>query len=149
MTPMSKIMVSLAVLLAVVPLQVQAQNNGLPLTSGPARVIVKLKADSSLLPKEALSGTARKPSHAKALGQRLGMAMNDGAAVSARTQVVFANGITSTELAQRLAREADVEYAVPDERRHLLMAPNDPLYADGVPGTGPAVGQWYLRAPAR
>ena len=56
-------------------------------------------------------------------------------------------GLTSAELAQRLAQEGDVEYAVPDERRHIVAAPNDPLYADGVPGNGPAVGQWYLRAP--
>jgi serine protease len=61
--------------------------------------------------------------------------------------VVSANGITSTELARRLAHEPDVEYAVPDERRHPLTAPNDPLYAAGVPDNGPAVGQWYLRAP--
>jgi serine protease len=149
---MRKILVSLAALsaalFAAVPLQIQAQTNGASLASGTARAIVKLRADSPLLPKEALSRTAQKPSHAKALGQRLGLAMNDGAAVSERTQVVFANGITSTELAQRLAREADVEYAVPDERRRPFTAPNDPLYAAGVPGNGPAVGQWYLRAPS-
>src|SRR5204862_3142534 len=29
-----------------------------------------------------------------------------------------------------------------------LAASNDPLYAAGVPGNGPAVGQWYLRAPS-
>jgi len=151
MISMRKILVSLAALsaalLAAVPLQVQAQTNGTSLASGAARVIVKLRADSPLLPK-ALSGTAQKPSHAKALGGRLGMAMDDGAAVSERAQVIFASGITSVELAQRLAREPDVEYAVPDERRRLLTAPNDPLYADGVSGTGPAVGQWYLRAPS-
>jgi serine protease len=149
---MRKTLVSLAALstalLAAVPLHVQAQNNRLPLTSGTARVIVKLRADSPLLPKAAISGAAQRPRHAKALGQRLGLALNDGAPVSGRAQVIFASGVTSAELAQRLAHEADVEYAVPDERRQLLTAPNDPLYADGVPGTGPAVGQWYLRAPS-
>ena len=148
---MRKILVNLAALsaalLAAVPLQVQAQTNGTSPASGAARVIVKLRADSPLLPK-ALSGTAQKLSHAKALGGRLGIAMDDGAAVSERAQVIFASGIMSAELAQRLAREPDVEYAVPDERRHLLTAPNDPLYAAGVSGTGPAVGQWYLRAPS-
>src|SRR5438309_6106412 len=132
MISMRRILVNLAALsaalLAAVPLQVQAQTNGTSLASGAARVIVKLRSDSPLLPK-ALSGTAQKPSHAKALGQRLVVAMNDGAAVSERTQVIFADGITSAELAQRLAREADVEYAVPDERRHAFTAPNDPLYA--------------------
>jgi serine protease len=152
MMPMRKVPVSLAALsaalLAALPLQIGAQIHGASLAIDTARVIVKLRADSPLLPKESLSGTAQKPIHAKALGQRLGIAMNDGAALSERTQVVFANGITSTELAQRLARESDVEYAVPDERRHPLTAPNDPLYAAGVPGSGPAAGQWYLRAPS-
>src|SRR5438552_484308 len=151
MISMRKILVSLAALsaalLAAVPLQVQAQTNGTYLATGAARVIVKLRADSSLLPK-ALSGTAQKPSHAKALGGRLGMAMDDGAAVSERAQVIFASGITSVELAQRLAREPDVEYAVSDVRRRRLTSPNVPLYADGVSGTGPAVVQWYLRAPS-
>jgi serine protease len=151
-TSMCKLFVRIAALsaalLAALPMQVQAQGSGDAFASDTARVIVKLRADSPLLPKEALPGTAQKPRHAKALGQRLGIAMNDGATVSGRAQVVFANGITSTGLAQRLARESDVEYAVPDERRQLLTAPNDPLYAPGVPGNGPAVGQWYLRAPS-
>jgi serine protease len=150
MISMRKTLVSVAAsaaLLAAAPLQIHAQTDSASLPTATARVIVKLKADSPLLPK-ALLDTARKPSHAKALGQRLGVSMSDGAAVSGRTQVVFASGITSTELAQRLAREADVEYAVPDERRHPFTAPNDPLYAAGVPGNGPAVGQWYLRAPS-
>lgn len=136
-----------AALFAAVSLQIQTQTGGASVLSGTARVIVKLRAGSPLSPKEMLSGAASKPRHAKALGQRLGIAMYDGAAVSERTQVIFANGITSAELAQRLVRESDVEYAVPDERRRPFTAPNDPLYAAGVPGNGPAVGQWYLRAP--
>jgi len=139
--------VSAAVLAAVSP-QVQAQTNETSLVSRAGRVIVKIKSDSPLLPKAAISGGTQRPRHAKALGDRLGVTMTDGEAVSERSQVIFASGITSAELAQRLAREADVEYAVPDERRHVLTAPNDPLYANGVPGTGPAVGQWYLRAPS-
>ena len=133
-------------LLATLPLQVNAQSSG----SSPARarVIVKLRSDSSLVPKVAAADAAIRPMHAKALGQRLGMAMDDGAPLAPRTQVVFADGTTSEALAQRLSREADVEYAVPDQRRHPLTAPNDPLYANGVGGNGPAVGQWYLRAPS-
>ena len=68
--------------------------------------------------------------------------------MSNRSQVVFAAGVTSAELAERLAKESDVEYAVPDERRRIVSAPGDPLYAAGVSGNGPAVGQWYLRAPS-
>ena len=146
---MHKIHTSLAALtsalLIAAPLPILAQTDA-SFAGGAARVIVKLKADSPLLPKTAISGTVQRPRHAKTFGDRLGMTMADGEALSERSQVVFASGITSAELAQRLARQADVEYAVPDERRHVLTAPNDPLYANGVPGTGPAVGQWYLSA---
>ena len=136
-----------ATMLASIPLQVQAQPVDAVLTDDTARVIVKLKADSPLLREQALSATAHEIGRAQALGQRLGLAMSAGSTVSERSQVVFASGITSAELAQRLALEGDVEYAVPDRRRHHFVAPNDPLYADGVAGNGPAVGQWYLRAP--
>ncbi len=67
-------------------------------------------------------------------------------------QVLFADGMSSEQLAQRLARESDIEYAVPDQRRRRAAAPNDPLYLAGpaVAGGagGPVAGQWYLRAPA-
>src|ERR1700676_4526271 len=137
-----------AALLASIPMQIRAQTIGTVLTDDPARVIVKLKADSSLLREQVLSTAAYEIGRAQALGQRLGLAMSAGSMVADRTQVVFASGITSAELAQRLALESDVEYAVPDQRRHHFVAPNDPLYANGVGGNGPAVGQWYLRAPA-
>jgi serine protease len=132
----------------VFPPALHAQAPGASVATETARVIVKLKPGSPLLAKDALLGRARKPAHAKALGDRLGIALDDGAALSERAQVVLARSVTSAQLAQRLARESDVEYAVPDERRHILTAPNDPLYAAGVPGNGPAVGQWYLRAPS-
>jgi serine protease len=136
-----------AALLASFPMQIQAQTVVAALTNDTARVIVKFKTDSPLLREQTLSAAAHETSRAQALGQRLGLAMSAGAAVSDRSQVVFASGITSAELAQRLAQEADVEYAVPDQRRRVRTAPNDPLYASGGPGNGPAVGQWYLRAP--
>jgi serine protease len=131
---------------AVVSLPVRAQTNGVPSATGSARVIIKLRSDSPLLPKGS-SILVQKPVHATALGGRVGIGLRDGTALSERAQVVFADGVTSAELAQRLAREADVEYAVPDERRHLLAAPNDPLYS-AAPGISPAVGEWYLRAPS-
>jgi serine protease len=132
-------------LLAALPLQLHAQSAAAP--GARARVIVKIRADSELVPKVAAAGAAIRPMHAKALAARLGTPMDDGAPVAVRTQVLFADGLTSAELAQRLAREPDIEYAVPDERRHRASAPSDPLYGSGVPGNGPAVGQWYLRAP--
>lgn len=54
--------------------------------------------------------------------------------------------LTSAALAARLAQDADVEYAVPDERRHALALPNDPLLL-AASGAALAAGQWYLLAP--
>ncbi|MEO7158705.1 MAG: S8 family peptidase [Vicinamibacterales bacterium] len=136
-----------ATLLLSIPFQLQAQTATVPAEGSTARVIVKFKADSSLLSAKAL-GTPTNPAvRAAALSTRLGLPMTAGATVSEQAQVVFAEGVTSAELAQRLAQQSDVEYAVPDELRHFMTAPNDPLYADGIPGNGPAAGQWYLRAP--
>jgi serine protease len=139
---------SCAAALTITATHVDAQVADTGLAGQTARVIVKLKPESPLLRALVLAGTSPETARALMLGQRLGLPMTAGSAVSDRSQVVFASGLTSAELAQRLALESDVEYAVPDQRRHLLVAPNDPLYADGVGGNGPAVGQWYLRAPA-
>ncbi len=115
--------------------------------SDTARVIVKFKADSASLRLQAQSVAALHAARAQTLGQRQGLQLATGAAVSESAQVVLATGITSEALAQRLAADGDVEYAVPDRLVHSHVAPNDPLYGDGVGGNGPAVGQWYLRAP--
>ena len=151
-------LLSLAVLAAalVSPLSLQAPKAALSIAAEEARVIVKFKADASLLRPRALAAagsaeTAAQHSGERAalMGQRLGLAMRGGGHISERAQVVFASGISSAQLAQRLMADADVEYAVPDQRRRRFTAPNDSLYADGQPATpGPAVGQWYLRAPA-
>jgi len=110
-----------------------------------ARVIVKLKAQSNILSATGATATAAPTSaRAVALGQRIGVALTAGAAISDRTQVVFANGISSQALADRLAQQPDVEYAVPDRRKFKRAAPNDPLYLNGG-ASGPASGQWYLR----
>ena len=117
-----------------------------------ARVIVKYKADSPLLRRETLAAGSQRISGREALAQRLGLALRAGADVADRTQVLLASGMTSRELAARLARESDIEFAVPDERRHRFVAPNDPLYLTGPPIVGntggPVAGQWYLRAPS-
>ncbi len=115
--------------------------------AGTARVIVKFKSGAELLQKSAATPEAAPAVRADALSKRTGLPLRAGAALSERTQVVMADGISAAELAQRLARESDVEYAVVDQRRHPYTAPNDPLYAIGAPSTGPASGQWYLRAP--
>jgi serine protease len=137
-----------AVFLAFLPHFARGQLPGSPISSPSARVIVKFKADSPVLKDTLSSVPEERQRRAKALTDRLGVDLATGRAIADRVQVVMANGIASAELARRLAREPDVEYAVVDERRHRFTAPNDPLYAAGVPGNGPAVGQWYLRAPS-
>ena len=124
-----------------------------------ARVIVRLKRDSALRSRHRLPATASASetlaavtARAKSLGARLGVSLRAGRALNAHTQVVNASGISGAALAERLAAEADVEYAVVDQRRTHFEAPNDPWYAQGPPISGstggPAAGQWYLRAPA-
>ncbi len=125
-----------------------------------ARVIVKYKAGTASTATSRVQGlsvatanaaadaatAAQRAGRAQALGQRVGLALRVGADVGERSHVVRASGITSEQLAQRLAADADVEYAVPDGRRRAMVAPNDPFYAASA-SIAPAVGQWYLRAP--
>ena len=111
-----------------------------------ARVIVKFKTDSTLTRALAARTSASGPQQAQALSARLGMALRDGRELGARSQLVFASGMSSAALAARLAAQPDVEYAVVDGRQRALAAPNDPLYPAGQ-ATTPVVGQWYLRAP--
>jgi len=114
-----------------------------------ARVIVKYRAEGTLVRQQAAASDAkaRQPQHAATLSQRLGITLSDGRVLGQRSQVLRAQGLSSSALAARLANDSDVEYAIPDQRRHALGVPNDPLYPDGQ-STTPAVGQWYLRAPA-
>ncbi len=123
-------------------------------SSAEARVIVKFKADASSLRKQALSATLSTPAsvaqmhtaQAVSLGARTGLTLRGGLGVAERTQVMFASGMTSAQLAERLTQDSDIEYAVPDERKRRMVAPNDNLYFSGPASVGPASGQWYLRA---
>ena len=111
-----------------------------------ARVIVKFKADSSVARAFAANPNAAHPMQAQTLSSRLGLQLNDGHALGARTQVLTAKGIGSRELAARLSAQSDVEYAEVDERMRAYAAPNDPLYRAALT-TSPTSGQWYLQAP--
>ncbi|MEO5883216.1 MAG: S8 family serine peptidase [Caldimonas sp.] len=115
-----------------------------------ARVIVKYRVDSEMLKKQAMTATGRRKLQAQALGERIGFTLSAGAGISDRAHVVTAAGLSSASLAARLSGQPDIEYAVVDERRHVVAAPNDTFYA-GRPVTatsgGPAVGQWYLKPP--
>lgn len=130
--------------------QAMAAPEPAPLAQTPAhaRVIVKFKPSGTLARALAAKPAGRRfAQHAAALSQRTGLRLTDGHALNESTQVVFASGMTSAQLAKKLAADSEVEYAEPDVRRRIVSLPNDPLYADGQTGVTPAVGQWYLRAP--
>jgi len=109
-----------------------------------ARVIVKFKALGPLM-RAARERGERGPQQAATLAGRHGLGLRNGRMIDARSQVVWGDRtLTSAALAARLARDADVEYAVPDERRHALALPNDPLLP-AASGAALAAGQWYLQ----
>ncbi len=113
-----------------------------------ARVIVKYKADAVLLRKRALAVHDQHARQAQTLGERHGLTLRTGAGLHERSQVVFASGMTSQQLADKLAQDSEVEYAVPDGRKRFTAAPNDPMYTTVAGVNGPASGQWYLRPNA-
>ena len=137
-----------AALSLVLPLGARLPEAQAASAAAPGRVIVKFKAGSPLVRLQALSvasdGGAER---AAALGERAGLSLRTGASLSAASQVVMADGLSSEALAARLSAQADVEYAVVDRRRRAFAVPNDPLYRTGGT-TGPASGQWYLQAPS-
>ena len=137
-----------ALLLASLGLQAPLMAQTTVASSAQARVIVKFKATSSRARALSTAGETPVPRHAQALSTRTGLSLSDGRPIDARTQVVHAPGIGSAELAARLSGDRDVEYAVPDWRRHIAMVPNDPRHAGGQTSVTPAAGQWYLRAPS-
>jgi len=94
------------------------------------RVIVKYRVTPGALKQAlALDQTSR-------LSARLGLTLHSGRHINARTHVIHTAGVSSEALAARLSREADVEYAIPDQLRTISSLPNDPLFS----------GQWYLQA---
>jgi serine protease len=135
-----------APLLLVVTTVLAQSESGAGGTTG--RVIVMFKPDAKVLAAHDLPsapGSAR--ARAAVLSKRTGIALSTGAEVGERMQVVKASGIASDALARLLATDADVLFAVPDERRHAHAVPSDPLFAAGTRPDGPAAGQWYLRTP--
>jgi serine protease len=92
------------------------------------RVIVKYRESASILKQaQSLDRTA-------SIATRLGLPLRAGLRINERTEVIHAQGLSSDELAARIAAAPEVEYAVPDRLRKIRALPNDPLF--------PA--QWYL-----
>jgi serine protease len=144
----------------------QTRQAALPPVEG--EVIVGFKPDSATTRKHALAARSTTAdsaqaaqaaaaqmlaARASALGGRMAMRLEAGNAIGPDMQVMRAsagNGMSAEQLAQRLAADPDVAFAVPNGRRRALTAPNDPLYAAAAAGVrprGPDSGQWYLRAP--
>lgn len=111
-----------------------------------ARVIVQFRADSPLL-RAQVQSAATPGSRAALLAQRLGTPLRSAGGFAGRMQVLQADGMRSEQLAARLRAQPEIEFAVPDERRRLHAAPNDPRYLRVPQPPGPVAGQWYLRAP--
>ena len=153
-TPLIRAVALAATLLAPLALQTplaQAPGPRVAQPGTPARVIVKLRADSVLMRAQIQSVEAQKASRTQALGLRIGVDLVAGHFVGERSHVVIAKGMTSTELAARLSAQPDVEYAVVEGRKRIVGVPSDPFYGSRPVGTtsgGPAVGQWYLKPPA-
>ncbi|MDZ7812303.1 MAG: S8 family serine peptidase [Ideonella sp.] len=110
------------------------------------RVIIKYRAGAAALRAKTLAAKAG-PQQARALGLRLGLSLQDGRALSERSQVLMAQGMSSAALAKALAKHPDVEWVAEDRRRFVRAMPNDPFFPNGLTNTTPVVGQWYLRAP--
>lgn len=110
------------------------------------RVIVKYRAGSAALRATAYAAKAG-PQQARALGLRLGLTLEDGRALSERSQVLMAPRLSSAALVQALAQHPDVEWVVEDRRRFVRAVPNDSFFANGQTTITPVVGQWYLRSP--
>ena len=135
--------------------QTSANSATLPPVDG--EVIVRFKANASVLRSHPLAGRESAVAvrdmmgrRAGALGARMGRQIEAGQATGERSQVMRASGIDAAALARRLAADPDVEWAEPNGRKRIQTAPNDPLYAAAAPGvrvSGPDSGQWYLRAP--
>ena len=116
-----------------------------------ARVIVKYRADSAMmraLSARSTSTAGMQPLHAATLSQRLSLPLADGRVLGSRMQSLQGVGLSSAQLAERLAALPDVEWATPDERRGIAAVPNDPYFGAGQTSITPAAGQWYLRAPS-
>ncbi|QEM67389.1 S8 family serine peptidase [Geobacter sp. FeAm09] len=94
------------------------------------RVIVKYRSESDI---QALGSDAARM---RTMSAQTGLDVVASRVMSGRMHAVRAAGVTSRELAARLAARADVEYAVPDERRFIAAVANDPMYSQ----------QWYLQA---
>ncbi len=157
MTPFRPLLLAAALLSA--PLAALAQTGA---SNEEARVIVRFKPQADSVRAKALSARATATeardvaqTRATALGLRTGHSLAAGISLDDRTHVVLARGMTSAQLAQKLAADGEVELAVVDQLRKHTKLPNDPLFGGAAVNPESTVGgvqartidQWYLKAP--
>lgn len=104
----------------------------------PARFIVKWKTSTER------ARTAQLTTTRNEFRQATGLALHARNRLSDRLEVMQTErNLSATEWTRALATlraQPDVEYAVPDERRHIAVLPSDPL----ITATSGRTGQWYL-----
>ncbi|WP_431288444.1 S8 family peptidase [Roseateles chitinivorans] len=118
-----------------------------------ARVIVRFKAQADAVKARPLA-TRATASEAKdiaqirgtTLGLRHAATLQVRRSLDNRTHVYTATGMSSAELAKRLATDGDVESVEVDRWWKHFSVPNDPLYTTAA-SAGVTAGQWYLKAP--
>lgn len=96
-----------------------------------ARVIVKYRADSSML------WQSNETTMRSMLSARTGEQITTGHRIGRNLQAVQAEGTSTDALIEKLAAQTDVEYVLPDQFRFPhAVSPNDQYFS----------GQWYLQA---
>ena len=117
-----------------------------PATPAPGRVIVAFKPQAQAVRMHPLSAGStaatvreRAQSRAGALSGHARVPLSGGRMIDAHTQVVFAPGVDSTTLAQRLASHPDVAQVTVDRRKRALYTPADPLFLAAPADRGPEV----------
>lgn len=113
-----------------------------------ARVIVTYKQTRATALSVRLENNDQAVQEAQTLNQRHALDLRDGRTIAPRTQVLISRTMNAERLRQTLAADPDIASVTIDHWRHPHAAPNDPLYPSGQASPYPAVGQWYLRAPA-
>ena len=118
-----------------------------------ARVIVRFKAQADAVKARPLAtrvtaSEARDVAQVRGttLGLRHAASLHARISLDSRTHVYTASGMSSAELARRLAQDTEVESVEVDRWWRHFSVPNDPLYATAA-SAGVTAGQWYLKAP--
>lgn len=118
-----------------------------------ARVIVRFKVQADAVkakPMAARTTAAEAQDIAQVRGTTLGLrhaaTLHARRSLDGRTHVYTAAGMSSAELARRLASDSDVESVEVDRWWKHYLVPDDPLYATAA-AAGVTAGQWYLKAP--